>query len=95
MDNKKLILIIIAILILVVGGVGFWYWKYNWNIQQALEPEIPKEPLSSEGGLGAKIFEKAQNPIKDRTPETNPFSVDTNPFDAKTNPFQDEYKNPF
>lgn len=91
MDNKKLIVIIVVV-ILLVGGIGFWYWKYN---KQAPEPEVFKESQPPENGLGAQIFEKAQNPIKDRTPETNPFSADTNPFDAKTNPYQDEYKNPF
>lgn len=90
-NSKKLIPIIIVV-VLTAGGAGFWFWQ---NKKSEIKPEektaVEKKPAS----LGAKIFERTQNPIKDRTPETNPFSTDTNPFDAKTNPFQDEYKNPF
>ncbi len=91
MDNKKLILIIAIILILLFGG-GFWYWQYS---KQAPEPEVSQEPQTSEGGLGAQIFEKAQNPVAGKVPETNPFEADLNPFKKETNPLRAIYTNPF
>lgn len=39
-------------------------------------------------GMGGQIYEKIQNPLEDKLPETNPFSVETNPV-------KKVYKNPF
>ena len=83
-DNKK-VTIIVLILLLVVGGVGFWYWTNSNKEDDVPEPE----------SLGEKIFEKAQNPIKDELPQSNPFEAKANPFETETNPFQGVYKNPF
>lgn len=79
--NQKRNYIIIGIVVVALVAGGFWYWK-----KRAAEPK--------EAGIGAKIFEDAQNPLKGELPETNPFAAETNPFDS-TNPFKAEYKNPF
>lgn len=85
--TPKNIVILIAIALLAAAGV--WYWR------RAPAPSAPERTAASEGGLGAQIFEGAQNPLKDDVPETNPFSAETNPFKTQTNPYQDAYKNPF
>lgn len=89
MDTKR-IGIIIAI-IAVAAIAGFWYWRSRQAAPPPQTPVVKEEPA----GLGAQIFEQAQNPLKGDVPETNPFAADTNPFDADTNPYKDAYKNPF
>ena len=81
--------IALAAVVLLVAIVAVW-----WNMRRAPEP-LPENTAGNEGGLGAQIFEGAQNPLKNDVPETNPFAADANPFDADTNPYQDTYKNPF
>lgn len=47
---------------------------------------------SAPTSLGAEIFEKtnqAQNPVKDKIPQTNPFEDKTNPYKDYQNPFGD------
>lgn len=85
--NKNLFLGIAIILALLAGAVV-------WYVRRAPEP-LPDTTAEDRGGLGAQIFEAAQNPIKGDVPETNPFSANTNPFKAETNPYSDTYKNPF
>ncbi len=79
--NTKTIAIAVLILALIVGGI--WYW---WA----------RKAAPGSAGLGERIFEKVQNPLKDELPQTNPFKAESNPFQkAETNPFQNTYKNPF
>ncbi len=81
---------IAAVIIIITAAVGAWWYWYR-----APEP-LPDTMAGQEaGGLGAQIFEGAQNPLKNDVPETNPFAADANPFDADTNPYKDSYKNPF
>ena len=87
----KLKLVMFVIIVIVAAGLAFWRW------QESKSPQ-PKEEAVKEikaGGIGAQIFERAQNPLKERLPDTNPFSAPTNPFNATANPFKAEYKNPF
>lgn len=80
MSQRGNIILISLILILVLAGGGFFL----------ISKGIIKNPLqksSPNSSLGTKIFEKTQNPIQDKIPETNPFS--------KVNPFKGVYKNPF
>ena len=88
MDTKpKINPLIIGVVVLVLAGVGIWYWQ-----SRKAAPTAP----ATEKNLGAQVFEKAQNPIKDKLPETNPFKVETNPFTgAQTNPLKGIIKNPF
>lgn len=77
--NKQNVILIVIAVVIIVG-LAYWYlWR---------QEEKP-------AGIGAQIFERTENPTKDKFPEANPFAADTNPFDAKTNPYQDQYKNPF
>lgn len=72
--------IIILVLLLIEGGI--WYW-------QSRKGERPT-------GLGSQLFERAQNPLQNKLPETNPFKAETNPFsDTETNPLKGVIKNPF
>ena len=77
-------IIAVIILAVILAAAGTWYWQKK-----------TPAPREESGGLGARIFDTAQNPLKERVPDTNPFSADTNPFDARINPFKSEYKNPF
>ncbi|MDP3727061.1 MAG: hypothetical protein Q8R35_00290 [bacterium] len=82
MESKpRLIALAVAAIVLIAAGV--WYW-------QRRSAEAPA------GTIGAELFEKAQNPLKDELPQTNPFKAETNPFkNTETNPFIDSYENPF
>ena len=88
--NKSVITGVIILVIILVGA-GVWWYAKN---QTAPLPE-GADTAKSEGGLGAQIFEGAQNPLKNDVPETNPFAAPTNPFKQETNPYKDTYKNPF
>lgn len=82
MNAKNIARLVLVVFVLAAGII--WYWR-----KQSM---VPRE---EERGLGAEVFEKAQNPIGERLPDTNPFSADTNPFSARVNPFKSNYKNPF
>lgn len=86
-------IIIVVVLLLLAAGFGFWYW----SAREAAPPAPPGvySPEKAAGGLGANIFEKSQNPISDKLPETNPFGADINPFEKEANPLKAQYKNPF
>lgn len=86
--NRKLRVAIIVALIFVAMA-GIWYWTYQRRVPQR-DSGLVEEP-----GIGGQIFERIENPTKNKFPESNPFAADTNPFDANTNPYNDEYKNPF
>lgn len=78
MDEKSKInplLIGVVILAFVLVGAGFWYWFQNGA-------EVSETPAADEvkDGLGAEAFKKANNPLSNELPETNPFYVNTNPF---------------
>ena len=82
MENRPR-LIALAVFVIVLAAAGIWYWQQR-------QPETPIETI------GAELFEKAQNPLKDELPQTNPFKAETNPFkNTETNPFIGTYENPF
>lgn len=73
----------VIILVLLLVGAGIWYWRSK---------KIAVPPT----GLGSQLFERAQNPLQNKLPETNPFQAETNPFsDTETNPLKSIIKNPF
>ena len=77
MESKQKTIIIVAAVVLVIAtGTGFWYWSKNKQSQK----EAPT--------LGSEIFDKTQNQLQGRVPDTNPFKDQKNPFDVI-------YKNPF
>lgn len=86
MDQRaKLVAVIILAAALIAAGI--WYWQRR---QPAPPAETPVE------AIGGELFEKAQNPLKDELPQTNPFKAETNPFkNTETNPFIGTYENPF
>ena len=79
-------------IIILLAGMAVWYW--SGKREQASDEKIPKQTQEQEG-VGARLFEQAQNPIKEQMPNTNPFSATTNPFQENPNPFNATYKNPF
>lgn len=83
MENRVK-LVAAAVLALVLVAAGIWYWQ-----SRRTEPEPGPT-------IGSEIFEKAQDPLKDELPETNPFRAETNPFEkTEVNPFVGTYENPF
>jgi len=73
---NKQALIAIAVLIALAGAV----WFYT---------SLPDgESAISEDGLGSELLKKAQEPVRESLPETNPLKeVETNPFKGYKNPF--------
>lgn len=101
MKSQYIKSIAIGVVAFAVAALGFWYFSVSKK-RLALPPPPPSEkqaevytPEKAAGGLGGNIFEKSQNPISDKLPETNPFGANINPFDGQTNPYKDAYKNPF
>mgnify|MGYP001558929687 CR=1 FL=1 len=83
MAKKILIIVVIAAFVLIAAS--YWYWK-SYKSELIAVPEGVAAPAEQ---LGADIFEKAQNPLKNELPTTNPFKQ------AETNPIVDVYRNPF
>ncbi len=46
-------------------------------------------------GVGSQIFDNAQNPLKEKLPEINPFQAEANPFSKDLNPYNKIRTNPF
>lgn len=80
MHQKGNIALILLIILLVLAGVVFFLISKG-TIKNPLQKSSPNS------NLGSQIFDKTQNPLEDKIPETNPF--------AKLNPFKGVYKNPF
>ena len=107
MDFKSKPIIFTSLIVAVaIVAAGFWHWQnkgFTPPVSQKQAGETERSEKVVDAGFGAQVLEKAQNPIKDKVPETNPFKAETNPFaNTKTNPFQTEanplkaqYKNPF
>lgn len=88
MESKSKTIAIAAIVALVAAaGIGFWYWQKKGG--QGIGQQATLSQAEIEGSLGGQLFEKTQNPIKDKLPPTNPFE------ETETNPLKDVYQNPF
>ena len=76
MDFKSKPIILASIIVaVIIVTVGFWYWSQR----KGGAPEAPVAEVKD--GLGAEAFKKANNPLSEELPETNPFNVNTNPFE--------------
>lgn len=75
---RKIALILIVVLV-IAGGTYFLISTGK------LSNPLNKKTVTT--SLGEQIYNKTQNPLEDKLPETNPF--------AKINPFKGVYKNPF
>ena len=82
-----------AVLVIILIAGGIWYWR-----SKKTAPAAPTGTASGAyaptaektgGSIGTAIFEKSQNPIVDKQPETNPFGK------VKINPLKSIYTNPF
>lgn len=78
--NWKVILIGILVLLAILAVVSWW-----WSQRPAVPPAAEEEKPAS---LGAQVFEKTQNPVKEELQQTNPF-------EGVANPLEGVYKNPF
>lgn len=74
----------VAIILLLVAAVATGYFLISKDIIKN-----PFQSSSSNSNLGSQIFEKTQNPLEGKLPETNPFA------EVQTNPFKNIYPNPF
>ncbi|MBI3109551.1 hypothetical protein HYZ06_00740 [Candidatus Daviesbacteria bacterium] len=81
-QRGNIALIPLIIVTLVVAGVVF-FLIFKGVIKN------PFQSSPSNSNLGAQIFEKTQNPLAGKIPETNPFA------EVQTNPFKNIYPNPF
>ncbi|MBI2018195.1 hypothetical protein HYS96_00645 [Candidatus Daviesbacteria bacterium] len=79
-QSKGNIALILVIVLLLAAGI-----VYLLISKGIIKNPLQKSPPNS--SLGTQIFEKTQNPLQDKIPETNPFT--------KVNPFKGVYKNPF
>lgn len=81
MRNKQKIIIAVVV-ILVVGGIVFWYSQNRKGTSTAPATTTSPSVTQEAGGtIGATIFEKTQDPLKTKIPETNPLKrVMINPF---------------
>jgi len=75
MNFKSKPIILTSIIAVIIIAAGFWYWSQR----KAGAPEAPVAEVKD--GLGAEAFKKANNPLSEELPETNPFNVNTNPFE--------------
>lgn len=92
--STKLSLIIVGGAIALIAIAVFVYPRFTKKSSGPSDAsqETKKE---SENNIGNALFEKSQNPIADKLPETNPFGANINPFEKVTNPLKTQYKNPF
>lgn len=91
-SKSKPIVIAVVIALVIAGGIGFWYWQKKGGLgtgRQASPSARELSPAEIGGSLGGQLFEKTQNPIKDKLPPTNPFEK------TETNPLKGVYQNPF
>ena len=84
LKSKPIILVYIAVAVIIVAA-GFWYWQSKKTTQTAPTASTPVPTMSvteeAGGSIGAVIFEKTQDPLKENIPETNPLkNVIKNPF---------------
>lgn len=86
--------IVISIGILAVFAAGIFYWQNGRGPQDASHSGgapssgVFSDKPSEATSVGAQVFLRSSNPLKDEIPETNPFREDSNPL-------KDIYKNPF
>ena len=79
---KSKIIAIVVVLLLALGVVLYLQrGKKETSPSPQNQAKDVQAPAPNEAGLGAQVYEKSQNPVKDEVPETNPF--------------KEEYKNPF
>jgi len=103
-DKKSNLILTGAIvgIIILVGGIVFFIFPKGKREVSAPSSSLPSPQNGAasvvqraQGGIGEHIYEKSQNPLVDKLPETNPFGGNINPFEIRTNPYKDVYKNPF
>lgn len=83
MENKQRTIIIVVVVIVVAAGIGFWYSQNKKATPTAPAANAPATSVTQEASksIGATIFEKTQDPLKTKIPETNPLKrVIINPF---------------
>ena len=90
MNPKVKIAIVAVVVASAVIGIGLYVF-----LGRKKGVELPPTREIHAGGIGVQLYEKSQNPISDKLPETNPFGGQLNPFEQPTNPYKDAYKNPF
>jgi len=89
MDFKSKPTLFIVVIAVILAVAGFWYWQSKKSAPTTSAPDEISTREKVVGGLGANIFEKSQNPISDKLPETNPFGK------VEINPLKSIYNNPF
>ncbi|OGY99520.1 MAG: hypothetical protein A2945_01530 [Candidatus Liptonbacteria bacterium RIFCSPLOWO2_01_FULL_52_25] len=89
--KQKKIIIVAVVTLALIAAVGFWYWQSRnatpatptTNAPGTSPTQTDTISVVEEAGesIGAVIFEKTQDPLKENIPETNPLKrVMINPF---------------
>ncbi len=81
----EVLLGVVVLVVLVAAGYFIWV-NYARPVATLPTPTPLTKEEASKADLGSQLYEKSQNPISDKLPDT----VTTVP-----NPIQDIYKNPF
>lgn len=85
-SDLNLVLVITAITIILMAALGVAYYVINDGVL----PNDTHAPVRSHAtpvtSLGADLYQKAQDPVSDKLPDTP---------SASANPINDAYKNPF
>ncbi|GEM_PF-4204853 len=87
MGKKSIILTVV--IVLIIGGIGFWYWQSRnaamapgTGTGQSLNTPAASVTQEASKSMGATIFEKTQDQLTTKLPETNPLKrVIKNPFE--------------
>lgn len=72
MGKKSKIIVSLIVVVIVAAALAFWL-QYK---------KTPPSQQTSSKNLGGQIYEKVQNPLEGKLPETNPFNkLYKNPFE--------------
>ena len=93
MPSQKNLIIIAAVVIAVVLGLFIWYYQSSRPTSPPF-PTVRTEPTPTvpptaevPKSLGSEIYEKSNNPVAGKLPESNPV--------GNANPLEGAYNNPF
>lgn len=84
--NKKTIVIAIFLVVLVAAVVAWVVFSKGKEIQTQTQTN-PAKTNNQASGIGGEIFQKIQNPVAGKLPESN--------VGGNVNPLSGAYKNPF
>lgn len=86
LQKKYIIISSIALVIVIFLLIWLVVFIQSARRSQVVAPQ-KKTPSTTDASLGGQIFEKTQNPLQGKLPDTNPVK--------NANPIEGAYTNPF